>query len=128
MKKRALTAIGLSLLAATIAFAAGATFTKVSSRIQSMASYRGDLFVYWSETGVAPSTPVSYSFNGTATATCNGVLTSIAGTLFHATLDANSKGTVTQSVAIEAPCENPGKPTYTLQICDDTNGVCATIR
>jgi hypothetical protein len=35
---------------------------------------------------------------------------------------------VTQSIAIEAPCENPGSPTYSLQICDNTNGVCATVR
>ena len=128
MKRGVLTIIGVSLLAAMAAFAASPTFTKVSSKIQSMASYRGDLFVYWSETGLAPNTPVSYSFNGTATATCNGVRTSITGTLLNATLDASSKGAVTQSVAIEAPCENPGNPTYALQICDNTNGVCATVR
>ena len=128
MKKRVLAIVGAGLLAVTAAFAASPTFTKVSSKIQSMASYKGDLFVYWTETGVAPNTPVSYSFNGTATATCSGVRTSITGTLLNATIDANSKGVVTQSVAIEAPCENPGNPTYSLQICDNTNGVCATVR
>jgi hypothetical protein len=128
MKKRALTIIGAGLLAATAAFATSATFTKVSSKIAGMQSYKGDLFVYWTETGVAPNAPVSYSFNGTATATCNGVRTSITGTLLNVTLDANSRGVVTQSVAIEAPCENPGNPTYALQICDNTNGVCATVR
>ena len=128
MKKRVLTIIGAGLLAVTTAFAASATFTRISSRIQSMASYKGDLFVYGTETRVAPNTPVSYSFNGTATATCNAVRTSITGTLLNATMDANSKGTVSQSVAIEAPCENPGNPTYSLQICDNTNGVCATVR
>ena len=92
MKKRILTIIGVGLLAVTAAFAASATFTKVSSRIVSMASYKGDLFVYWTETGVAPNTPVPYSFIGTATATCNGVRTSITGTLLNATMDANSKG------------------------------------
>src|SRR5438874_1851971 len=107
MKKRVLTIIGAGLLAVTTAFAASPTFTKISSRVQSMASYKGDLFVYWTETGVARNTPVSYSFTGTATATCNGVRTSITGTLLNATMDANSKGTVSQSVAIEAPCENP---------------------
>jgi hypothetical protein len=128
MKKRALTVIGAGLLAVTTAFAGSATFTKTSSKIERMASYKGDLFVYWTETGVARSTPVSYSFDGTATATCNGVPTSITGTLLNAIVDANSRGVVTQSVAIEAPCENPGNPTYTLQICDNTNGVCATVR
>jgi hypothetical protein len=128
MKKRVLRIIGAALLAVTTAFAASATFTKISSRIQSMASYKGDLFVYWTETGVARNTPVSYSFNGTATATCNGVRTSITGTLLNVTTDANSKGIVSQSVAIEAPCENPGNPTYALQICDNTNGACATVR
>jgi hypothetical protein len=128
MKKRVLRIIGAALLAVTTAFAASATFTKISSRIQSMASYKGDLFVYWTETGVARNTPVSYSFNGTATATCNGVRTSITGTLLNVTTDANSKGIVSQSVAIEAPCENPGNPTYALQICDNTNGVCATVQ
>jgi hypothetical protein len=128
MKKRISTIIGISLLAVTAAFAAGATFTKVSSKIGSTASYKGDLFVYWTETGVASSTPVSYSFNGTATATCNGVPTSITGTLLNAIVDANSRGVVTQSIAIEAPCENPGNPTYSVQICDNTNGVCATVR
>jgi hypothetical protein len=127
MKKRVLTMIGVGLLAVTAAFAASATFTKVSSKIESTASYKGDLFVYWTETGVAKNTPVSYSFNGTATATCNGVRTSITGTLLNATLDASSRGTVAQSVAIEAPCENPGNPTYAVQICDNTNGVCATV-
>jgi hypothetical protein len=128
MKRRVLTILGVGLLAATAAFAASAKFTKVSSKIANMASYKGDLFVYWTETGVAPNTPVPYSFNGTATATCNGVRTSITGTLLNATMDANSKGAVTQSVAIEAPCENPGNPTYALQICDNTTGVCATVR
>jgi hypothetical protein len=128
MKKRALTIIGAGLLAATAAFATSPTFTKISSKIASMQSYKGDLFVYWTETGVAPNAPVSYSFNGTATATCNGVRTSITGTLLNVTMDANSRGVLTQSVAIEAPCENPGNPTYALQICDNTNGVCATVR
>jgi hypothetical protein len=128
VKKRALTIIGAGLLAATAAFATSPTFTKISSKIASMQSYKGDLFVYWTETGVAPNTSVPYSFNGTATATCNGVRTSITGTLLNATMDANSKGVVTQSVAIEAPCENPGSPTYALQICDNTNVVCATVR
>jgi hypothetical protein len=128
MKKRVFTMIGVGLLAVTAAFAASATFTKVSSKIESTASYKGDLFVYWTESGVTPNTPVPYSFNGTATGTCNGVRTSITGTLLNATMDANSKGAVTQSVAIEAPCENPGNPTYSLQICDNTNGVCATVQ
>ena len=128
MKKRALTIIGAGLLAVTAAFAASPMFTKVSSKIASMQSYKGDLFVYWTETGVAPNAPVSYSFNGTATAMCNGVRTSITGTLLNVTMDANSRGVLTQSVAIEAPCENPGNPTYSLQICDNTNGVCATVR
>jgi hypothetical protein len=127
MKKRLLAIVGMGLLAATAAFATSATFTKVSSKIAGMQSYKGDLFVYWTETGVAPNAPVSYSFSGTATATCNGVRTSITGTLLNVTLDANSRGVVTQSVAIEAPCENPGNPTYALQICDNTNGVCATV-
>jgi hypothetical protein len=128
MKKQALTIIGAGLLAVTAAFGASPTFTKLSSKISSMQSYKGDLFVYGTETGVAPNAPVSYSFNGTATATCDGVRTSITGTLLSATLDASSRGTVTQSVAIEAPCENPGNPTYSLQICDNTNGVCATVQ
>ena len=128
MKKQVLAIVGVGLLAVTTGFAASAAFTKVSSKIAKMASYNGDLFVYWSETGAAPNTPVLYSFNGTATATCNGVRTSISGTLLRATLDASSRGTVSQSVAIEAPCENPGNPTYALQICDNTNGVCATVR
>jgi hypothetical protein len=128
MKKRILTIIGAGLLVVTSAFAASAKFTKISSKIASMASYKGDLFVYWTESGVTPNTPVPYSFNGTATGTCNGVRTSITGTLLNTTMDASSKGIVTQSVAIEAPCENPGNPTYALQICDNTNGVCATVR
>src|SRR5438309_1900209 len=118
MKRRVLTILGVGLLAATAAFAASAKFTKVSSKIANMASYKGDLFVYWTETGVAPNTPVRIR----STAPLPRRATACA------TMDANSKGAVTQSVAIEAPCENPGNPTYALQICDNTTGVCATVR
>ena len=118
--RRALVALGMFALLSSSAMAA--SFTSVSGKIMNTASYKGDLYVIWSENGVTGN--VDYSFTGTITSTCG----SQTGTLYTATLPANSKGVIHQSIAIEAPCTNPVHVTYSdMQICDDINHVCAVI-